>query len=90
MLQLNDDAHSLVDLTKDNLINIIYHSDDELIVVFSLEEVEIETSFTYDTVAEARADYNMLLDMLSNSPTLLEEGIKIVNDVKTFAKERII
>lgn len=90
MLQLNDDAHSLVDLTKDNLINIIYHSDDELIVVFSLEEVEIETSFTYDTVAEARADYNMLLDMLSNSPTLLEEGIKMVNDVKTFAKERII
>ena len=90
MLQLNDDAHSLVDLTKDNLINIIYHSDDELIVVFSLEEVEIETSFTYDTVAGARSDYNMLLDMLSNSPTLLEEGIKMVNDVKTFAKERII
>jgi hypothetical protein len=32
----------------------------------------------------------MLLDMLSNSPTLLEEGMKMVNDVKTFAKERII
>ena len=90
MLQLNDDAHSIVDLTKDNLISISYHNNDELEVVFALDDVEIETSFTYETIEKARADYKMLNDMISNSPTLLEEGIKLVNDVKIFAKERII
>jgi len=90
MLQLNDDAHSIVDLTKDNLISISYHNNDELEVVFALDDVEIETSFTYETIEKARADYKMLIDMISNSPTLLEEGIKLVNDVKIFAKERII
>lgn len=90
MLQLNDDAHSIVDLTKDNLISISYHNNDELEVVFALDDVEIETSFTYENIEKARADYKMLIDMISNSPTLLEEGIKLVNDVKIFAKERII
>tara|TARA_B100000586_G_C19902685_1_gene339815 strand:+ start:354 stop:626 length:273 start_codon:yes stop_codon:yes gene_type:complete len=90
MLQLNDQAHTLIELSKDNLISISYHSNEELTVVFALDDVEIETSFEYETIDKARADYNMLIDMISNSPTLLEEGIKMVNDVKTFAKERII
>ena len=90
MLQLNDDAHSIVDLTKDNLISISYHNNDELTVVFALDDVEIETSFTYETIKKARADYRMLIDMISSSPTLLEEGVKIVNDVKTFVKEGIV
>ena len=90
MLQLNDDAHSIVDLTKDNLISISYHNNDELEVVFALDDVEIETSFTYETIEKARADYKMLIDMISSSPTLLEEGVKIVNDVKTFVKEGIV
>ena len=90
MLQLNDNAHTLIDLTKDNIISIKYYNLDELTVVFELDDVEIETGFTYDSNDKARTDYQMLIDMISQSPTLLEEGIKIVNDVKTFAKERII
>tara|TARA_B110000014_G_C19660511_1_gene347227 strand:- start:107 stop:382 length:276 start_codon:yes stop_codon:yes gene_type:complete len=81
MLQLNDVAHTLIDLTKDNLISIKYYSLDELTVVFELDDVEIETGFTYESIDEARADYQMLIDMVSNSPTLLQEGVgaKIVN-----------
>tara|TARA_B100001245_G_C22595048_1_gene295041 strand:+ start:279 stop:551 length:273 start_codon:yes stop_codon:yes gene_type:complete len=90
MLQLNDIAHTLIDLTKDNIVSIKYHSLDELTVVFNLDDIEVETGFTYETIEDARTDYQMLIDMISNSPTLLEEGIKIVNEVKTFAKERII
>ena len=90
MLQLNDDAHSIVDLTKDNLISIKFSNLEELTIVFALDDVEIETSFTYETIDKARTDYQMLIDMISNSPTLLEEGKKLAIDVKTFVKERII
>ena len=90
MLQLNDDANSIVDLTKDNLISIKFSNLEELTIVFALDDVEIETSFTYETIDKARTDYQMLIDMISNSPTLLQEGVKLVNDVKTFVKEGIV
>ena len=90
MLQLNDIAHTLIDLTKDNIVSIKYHSLDELTVVFNLDDIEVETGFTYKTIDDARSDYQMLIDMISSSPTLLEEGVKIVNDVKTFVKEGIV
>ena len=91
MLQLNDIEHTLIDLSKKNLKGISYHSmDDEITVKFRLDDIVVETSFTYETVAEARDDYLMLIDMVSDAPTLLQEGIEAYCDLKRFAKNRII
>ena len=91
MLQLNDTHHTLIDLSKKNLKSISYHSmDDEITVKFRLDDIIVETSFTYETADEARKDYQMLIDMVSDAPTLLQEGIEAYCDLKRFAKERII
>ena len=90
MLQLNDIEHTLIDLSKKNLKGISYHSNDEITVKFKLDDIVVETSFTYETAAEARDDYQMLIDMVSDAPTLLQEGIEAYCDLKRFAKNRII
>ena len=87
MLQLNDIEHTLIDLSKKNLKGISYHSTNEITVKFKLDDVIIETSFEYETVGEARDDYQMLIDMVSDSPTLLQEGIEAYCDLKEFTKK---
>ena len=89
MLQLNDQAHTLIDLSKKNLTGIKYRNG-EVTVKFKLDDVIIETTFEYETAVEAREDYQMLIDMVSDAPTLLQEGIEAYCDLKRFAKERII
>ena len=77
MLQLNDTHHTLIDLSKKNLTGINFHSmDDEITVKFKLDNVVVETTFTYESAVEARQDYQMLIDMVSDSPSLLQEGIE--------------
>ena len=74
MLQLNDIEHTLIDLNKKNLTGIRFHSmNDEITVKFKLDNVVVETTFTYESAVEARDDYQMLIDMVSDSPTLLQE-----------------
>jgi len=91
MLQLNDTHHTLIDLSKKNLKGISYHSmDDEITVKFRLDDIIVETSFTYETADEARNDYLMLVDMVSDASTLLQEGLDVYCDLKRFAKNRII
>ena len=91
MLQLNDTLHTLIDLSKKNLTGINFHSmDDEITVKFKLDDVVVETTFKYDPGFKARADYEMLIEMVSESPTLLQEGVQAYCDLKAFAKNRII
>jgi hypothetical protein len=90
MLQLNDSHHTLIDLSKKNLTGINFHSmDDEITVKFKLDNVIVETTFKYDTGNKARTDYEMLINMVQDSPTLLQEGIEVYCDLKEFAKNRI-
>ena len=63
---------------------------DEITVKFKLDNVVVETTFTYESAVEARDDYQMLIDMVSDAPTLLQEGIEAYCDLKEFAKSRII
>ena len=86
MLQLNDTSHTLIDLTKNNLIGIEYRSLDEVTVKFRLDEVVVETTFTYETIADARDDYQMLIDMVSDGSTLLQEGVQAYCDLNAFVK----
>ena len=91
MLQLNDTLHTLIDLSKKNLTGINFHSmDDEITVKFKLDDVIVETTFKYDTGFKARADYEMLIEMVKDGPTLLQEEIEVYCDLKEFAKNRII
>ena len=89
MLQLNDTHQTLIDLTKKNLTGIRYRNG-EVTVKFRLDNVIVETTFTYESAVEAQTDYQMLIDMVSDSPTLLQEGIEAYCDLKAFAKNRII
>ena len=89
MLQLNDTHHTLIDLSKKNLTGIKYRNG-EVTVKFKLDNVVVETTFTYESAVEARDDYQMLIDMVSDAPTLLQEGIEAYCDLKEFAKSRII
>lgn len=73
MLQLNDTHKTHIDLTPQNLINIRYRGYLELSVCFRLQDVEVETAFTYESVEDAKADFEMLIGMVSNDPTLLTE-----------------
>ena len=75
MLQLNDADHTLIDLSKQNLTGISYWRGIHLAVKFNLEDVEIETEFKYDSIEEARIDYQMLLDMVKGKPTFLQEEV---------------
>jgi hypothetical protein len=85
MLQLNDTDHTLIDLSKKNLTGINFHSmDDEISVKFKLNDVIVETTFKYDTGNKARADYEMLIEMVKEGPTLLQEEIEAYCDLKDF------
>lgn len=75
MLQLNDADHTLIDLSKQNLTGISYWRGIHLAVKFRLEDVEIETEFEYNSIEEARIDYQMLLDMVKGEPTFLKEEV---------------
>lgn len=73
MLQLNDSRNTHIDLTRKNLTSISYRGYLELTVEFVLAGVEVETAFTYESVEKAKADFEMLIDMISDDPTLLVE-----------------
>ena len=82
MLQLNDIEHTLIDLNKKNLTGIRFHSmNDEITVKFKLDNVVVETTFTYESAVEARQDYQLLIDMVSDSPSLLQEGFEAYCDL---------
>ena len=82
MLQLNDADATLIDLSKKNLTGISYWRGIHLCVKFRLEDVIIETDFEYNSIAEARDDYQMLLDMIKDKPTLLMEENDVVYGLK--------
>ena len=73
MLQLNDSRNTHIDLTRKNLTSISYRGYLELTVEFVLAGVEVETAFTYESVEKAKADFEMLIDMINDDPTLLVE-----------------
>ena len=73
MLQLNDCGNTLIDLTKNNLRGISYSGSYDLTVKLKIKDVVLETEFEYDTLAEAKADYKMLIAMIDSTPSLLTE-----------------
>tara|TARA_B100000953_G_C17692897_1_gene316175 strand:+ start:272 stop:499 length:228 start_codon:yes stop_codon:yes gene_type:complete len=73
MLQLNDTHNTHIDLSKRNLTSLKFRGYLEIMVTFRLEDVEVETAFTYDSTQKARDDFEMLIDMISDEPTLLTE-----------------
>jgi hypothetical protein len=82
MLQLNDADHTLIDLTKKNLTGISYRGHFEIRIKFKLEDVIIETEFEYNTISEAQDDYQMLIDMIDNTPSLLTEDTNVIYGLK--------
>ena len=73
MLKLNDTRNTHIDLTRKNLTSISYRGYLELQVEFKLAGNEVQTAFTYESVEKAKADFEMILDMISDDPTLLVE-----------------
>lgn len=73
MLQLNDCGNTLIDLTTKNLKGISYSGRYDLTVKLKIKDVVLETEFEYDTLAEAKADYKMLIAMIDSTPSLLTE-----------------
>jgi hypothetical protein len=67
MPQMNDIYQTEINLTKKNLKGLTYPNDDTLEVMFTLDGVQIKNTLQYDSINEAREDYEMLLDMLSAS-----------------------
>ncbi len=67
MPQMNDIYQTEINLTKKNLKGLTYPNDDTLEVMFTLEGVQVKNTLQYDSINEAREDYEMLLDMLSAS-----------------------
>ena len=78
MPQMNDIYQTEINLTKKNLRGLTYPNDDTLEVMFTLDGVQVKNTLQYDSINEAREDYEMLLDMLSASAgtkqLLNEEG----------------
>ena len=78
MPQMNDINQTEINLTKKNLRGLTYPNDDTLEVMFTLDGVQVKNTLQYDSINEAREDYEMLLDMLSASAgtkqLLNEEG----------------
>ncbi len=62
---MNDIYQTEINLTKKNLKGLTYPNDDTLEVMFTLDGVQIKNTLQYDSINEAREDYEMLLDMLS-------------------------
>ena len=73
MLQLNDCGNTLIDLTTNNLRGISYSGSYDLTVKLKIKDVVLETEFEYDSIAEAKADYKMLIAMIESTPSLLTE-----------------
>jgi hypothetical protein len=67
MPQMNDIYQTEINLTKKNLKGLTYPNDDTLEVMFTLDGVQVKNTLQYDSINEAREDYEMLLDMLSAS-----------------------
>jgi hypothetical protein len=67
MPQMNDIYQTEINLTKKNLRGLTYPNDDTLEVMFTLDGVQVKNTLQYDSINEAREDYEMLLDMLSAS-----------------------
>ena len=67
MPQMNDIYQTEINLTKKNLRGLTYPNDDTLEVMFTLDGVQVKSTLQYDSINEAREDYEMLLDMLSAS-----------------------
>jgi len=64
---MNDIYQTEINLTKKNLKGLTYPNDDTLEVMFTLDGVQVKNTLQYDSINEAREDYEMLLDMLSAS-----------------------
>ena len=67
MPQMNDIYQTEINLTKKNLKGLTYPNDDTLEVMFTLDGVQVKNTLQYNSINEAREDYEMLLDMLSAS-----------------------
>ena len=76
MLQLNDEDHTLIDLSKKNLKHIKWNNNYYINIHYTLGDTIVETTFIYDTGSKARDDYQMLIDMAKDGPTLLQEAEK--------------
>jgi len=74
MIQLNDTHKTHIDLTKQNLESVGYRGYLEIQVEFRLQGVLVETSFLYNSTEEAKADFDMLIKMIGEEPTLLNES----------------
>ncbi len=74
MMHLNDTHKTHIDLTKQNLESVSYRGYLEIQVEFRLQGVLVETSFLYNSTEEAKADFDMLIKMIGNEPTLLNES----------------
>ena len=78
MLQLNDTGNTLIDLTTNNLKGISYSGRFDISIKLKIKDVVIVTEFEYDSIAEAQDDYQMLIDMIDSTPTLLTEDTNVI------------
>ena len=78
MLQLNDCGNTLIDLTTKNLKGISYSGRFDISIKLKIKDVVIVTEFEYDSIAEAQDDYQMLIDMIDSTPTLLTEDTNVI------------
>ena len=79
MPTLNDNNSTDLNLTKKTLKGLTYPGEEFLEIKYELGGVIVETTLTYGSNAEARKDYDMLIDMLNateQTKVLLQEGQK--------------
>ena len=79
---LNDNNSTDLNLSKKTLKGLTYPGGEELEIKFGFDGVVVENTLTYGSNAEARKDYDMLIDMLnatSATKQLLQEGLDELN-----------
>tara|TARA_B110001454_G_scaffold216010_1_gene238469 strand:- start:132 stop:380 length:249 start_codon:yes stop_codon:yes gene_type:complete len=62
---MNDNNSTEINLTKKTLKGLTYPGESDLEIKFELDGVDVNTTLTYESNAEARKDYDMLINMLN-------------------------
>jgi hypothetical protein len=83
MPQMNDNNSTEINLTKKTLKGLTYPGESDLEIKFELDGVDVNTTLTYESNAEARKDYDMLINMLNATTAtkvlLQEEKVSVKN-----------
>jgi|TARA_B100000470_G_scaffold208554_1_gene185405 hypothetical protein len=80
---MNDNNSTEINLTKKTLKGLTYPGESDLEIKFELDGVDVNTTLTYESNAEARKDYDMLINMLNATTAtkvlLQEEKVSVKN-----------